>query len=73
MESSVLFVLSSLYGLRAGGICSVVNRVGDKVERFVYDKSNIEKLINAAIESVLILEEWNNKGKMDLSLSGALV
>jgi uridine phosphorylase len=73
MESSALFVLSSLYGLRAGGICSVVNRVGDRAERFVYDKSNIEKLINAAIESVVILEEWSDKGRMDLSLRGGLV
>ena len=73
MESSVLFVLASLYGLKAGGICSVVNRVGDDVEHFTYDKTNIEKLINAAIESVVILEEWADKGIIDLNLKKGLV
>lgn len=55
MEASVIFVLASLYGLRAGAICSVVNRVGETTEHFVYDSKNIDRMIKCALKAVAAL------------------
>jgi uridine phosphorylase len=57
MEASVIFVLASLYALNAGAICSVVNRVGESTEHFVYDSRNIDRMIECALKAVVILSE----------------
>jgi len=56
MEASTLFVLSSLYSLKAGAICSVVNRVGESAEHFVYDNKNIEKMVRCALKGAVMLD-----------------
>lgn len=73
MESSVLFVLSSLYGLKAGAICSVVNHVYEKTGNFVYDRSHIERMTRAALESVAILEKWRRGKRIEVNLDESLL
>lgn len=62
MESSPLFVISRLYGLRSGSICAVlINRTtgeycpGDSEER----------AIDVALEAVKILQEWDERQHED--------
>lgn len=64
MEASIIFTLSSIYGVRAGSICAVLaNRVTDE---FMED-AGIEDCIKVANEAVKILYEWDRlkevKGK----------
>ncbi|MDY6985165.1 MAG: nucleoside phosphorylase [Candidatus Thermoplasmatota archaeon] len=61
MEASILFVLSSLYSLNAGAICSVVNRIGESTEHFVYDNKNIDRMIRCALKGAAILDSWRDK------------
>lgn len=56
MESSLIFTLASIYGARAGCICTVVaNRVTDEL---VVD-AGVEEASKAALEAVRILAEWD--------------
>ena len=55
METSCIFTLSSLYGLRAGAVCAVfANRVTGK-----FNVTGEEKAGKAASEAVNILHEWD--------------
>jgi len=55
MESSIIFTLASLYGLRAGSVCAVfANRIEDRFEIVGEDDA-----IKTAIEAVKILYEWD--------------
>lgn len=55
METSVIFTLASMYGLRAGSVCAVfANRVEDK-----FGVLGEEDAIKTAIEAVKILYEWD--------------
>jgi uridine phosphorylase len=57
MEAATIFVLTGLYGLRAGAVCTVVaNRVTDE---FIY--GGIEKSAAVANLAVQILHEWDAK------------
>jgi len=63
MEASALFVLSSIYGLRAGCICTVfADRLGN-----TFKTEGEEDAARAACEAVKILKEWDclkeRKGK----------
>ncbi len=63
MEASALFVLSSIYGLRAGCICTVfADRLGN-----TFKTEGEEDAAKAACEAVKILKEWDSlkerKGK----------
>jgi len=58
MECATLFVLSSLFGLRAGAVCAVyANRLTDKFETGAGE----EDCIKVANESVKILSEWDEE------------
>lgn len=60
MEASVIFVLASIYGLRAGAVCAAVaNR---ETEEFVAG-AGIEDAVKVANEAVRILHEWNEELK----------
>jgi len=64
METSAIFTLSNIYGVRAGAVCAVVaNRITDE---FVAD-AGVEDAIKVANEAVKILYEWDKikeeKGK----------
>jgi uridine phosphorylase len=55
MESSIIFTLASIYGLRAGSVCAVfANRIEDK-----FGIVGEEDAIKTAIEAVKILYEWD--------------
>ena len=55
MESSVIFTLASIYGLRAGSVCAVfANRIEDR-----FGIVGEEDAIKTAIEAVKILYEWD--------------
>ncbi len=55
MESSVIFTLASIYGLRAGSVCAVfANRIEDR-----FGMVGEEDAIKTAIEAVKILYEWD--------------
>ena len=57
METATIFTLSSLYGLRAGAVCTAIaNRITD---RFVY--GGIEHAIRAANLAVEILAGWDRR------------
>lgn len=63
MEAAALFVLSSIYGLRAGCICTVfADRLGN-----TFKTEGEETAAKAACEAVRILSEWDDlkekKGK----------
>jgi len=56
MEASVIFVLSNIYGLRAGAVCAAVaNRETDEFKPGV----GVEDAIRVANEAVKILSEWD--------------
>lgn len=56
MESSLIFVLSGIYGLRAGSVCAVVaNR---ETEEFKID-AGVDDAIKVANEAVKILHDWD--------------
>ncbi len=58
MESSLLFTLSSIYGARAGCICTAVaNRVTDE---FIVD-AGVKEASRAASEAVRILSDWDEE------------
>ena len=58
MECATLFVLSSLFGLRAGAVCAVyANRLTGKFEAGAGE----EECIKVANESVKILSEWDEE------------
>jgi len=58
MECATLFVLSSLFGLRAGAVCAVyANRLTDKFETGAGE----EDCIKVANEAVKILSEWDEE------------
>jgi uridine phosphorylase len=60
MECATLFVLSSLFGLRAGAICAVyANRVTDEFK----PGAGEESCIKVAVEAVKILNEWDQTKK----------
>jgi len=60
MEASVIFVLASIYGLRAGAVCAVVaNR---ETEEFVAG-AGVENAVKVANEAVKILYEWDEELK----------
>jgi uridine phosphorylase len=60
MECATLFVLSSLFGLRAGAICAVyANRVTNEFK----PGAGEESCIKVANEAVKILNEWDQKKK----------
>lgn len=55
METSIIYTLASIYGLRAGSVCAVfANRVEDK-----FGVLGEEDAIKTAIEAVKILYEWD--------------
>ena len=57
MEASVIFVLSSIYGVRAGSICAAIaNRETDEFSPGV----GIDDAIKVANEAVKILYEWDS-------------
>ncbi len=59
MEASVIFTLASLYGLRAGAVCTVfANRVEDK-----FGVKGEEEVSRVAVEAVKILYEWDEAKK----------
>ncbi|MEM1695751.1 MAG: uridine phosphorylase [Desulfurococcaceae archaeon] len=64
MEASVIFVLASIYGLRAGAVCAAIaNRETDE---FV-PGAGVEDAIKVANEAVKIHSEWMNEAlKTDL-------
>ncbi|MEM4869210.1 MAG: uridine phosphorylase [Desulfurococcaceae archaeon] len=64
MEASVIFVLASIYGLRAGAVCAAIaNRETDE---FV-PGAGVEDAIKVANEAVKIHSEWMNEAlKMGL-------
>jgi uridine phosphorylase len=56
MEASVIFVLSNIYGLRAGAVCAAIaNRETDEFKPGV----GVEDAIRVANEAVKILSEWD--------------
>jgi uridine phosphorylase len=56
METSALFVLSHLYGMRAGSIQAVVaNRVTNRFD----EAGGVQRVCHAACEAVKILSEWD--------------
>jgi len=61
MESSAIFVLSNLHGLRSGTVALIVNRIGSKMrpEEFRVVEREIEGLCRTACESVKILAGWD--------------
>ncbi|MFD2616182.1 uridine phosphorylase [Terrilactibacillus laevilacticus] len=60
MEMATLFTMSSLYGLRAGGVCAVVaNRITDE---FTY--GGIENSIRVGNLAVQILAEWDEMKRL---------
>lgn len=60
MESSAIFVLAGIYGLRAGSVCAVIaNRETDE---FV-PGAGVEEAIRVANEAVKILAEWDEELK----------
>jgi len=59
METSAIFTLASIYGLRAGAVCAVfANRVEDR-----FGVAGEEDAIQKAIEAVKILSEWDGLKK----------
>lgn len=55
METSVIYVLASIYGLRAGSICAVfANRV-----RGEFEAVGEKDAARVAVEAVKILQEWD--------------
>ncbi len=67
MESSALFILSNLYGLRAGTIALVVNKIGrmPNPEESHLIENGLEKLCRTACESVKILHGWDEAMKRE--------
>jgi uridine phosphorylase len=58
METATLFVLCSLFGLKAGTVCAVyANRATGKFEPYAGE----EDCIKVANEAVKILDSWNKK------------
>jgi uridine phosphorylase len=56
MEASVIFILSNIYGLRAGAVCAAIaNRETDEFKPGV----GVEDAIRVANEAVKILSEWD--------------
>lgn len=56
MEASVIFVLSNIYGLRAGAVCAAVaNRETDEFKPGI----GVEDAVRVANEAVKILSEWD--------------
>jgi len=61
METATLYVLCSLFGLKAGSVQAVfANRVTGKVKPFAGE----ENCIKVANETVRILDSWNRKKKL---------
>jgi uridine phosphorylase len=59
MEAATVFTVSSLYGLRAGAVFTVVaNRVDDS---FRYDEKTADPSIQVANLAVRLLDEWDKK------------
>jgi len=59
MEASALFVLSSIYGMRAGCVCTVfADRLGN-----TFKTEGEETAAKAACEAVRILREWDDLKK----------
>jgi uridine phosphorylase len=59
MEAATVFTVSSLYGLRAGAVFTVVaNRVGDS---FRYDGKTTDSGIRVANMAVKLLDEWDKE------------
>lgn len=57
MENSTIFTLASIYGARAGSVCTVVaNRVKD----VLVPDAGVEEAIRVANEAVYILNQWDN-------------
>lgn len=72
MEASVIFVLSKIWGLRAGGMAVVVDNVlkvmgdaekFDPEQAFVHSSDNIEKLALMGNESLWQLYQYDNSKK----------
>ncbi|HVP40740.1 MAG TPA: nucleoside phosphorylase [Candidatus Krumholzibacteriaceae bacterium] len=60
METATLFVLCSLFGLKAGSVCAVyANHATSKFESYAGE----EDCIRVANEAVKILDSWNKKKK----------
>lgn len=60
MEASSLFVIASIYGLRAGCVCAVfANRVEDR-----FEVKGEEDASNVAVEAVKVLYEWEERKKI---------
>ncbi|MGQ9566268.1 MAG: uridine phosphorylase [Candidatus Bathyarchaeales archaeon] len=60
METATLFVISNLFGLRAGSVCAVyANRVTDEFSSHAGE----DDCIRVANEAVKILDEWERKKK----------
>ncbi|MFZ8782739.1 MAG: uridine phosphorylase [Desulfurococcaceae archaeon] len=58
MEASVIFVLSNIYGLRAGAVCAAIaNRETDEFK----PGAGVEDAIRVANEAVKILSEWDSE------------
>lgn len=56
MEASVIFILSNIYGLRAGAVCAAIaNRETDEFKPGV----GVEDAIRVANEAVKILSDWD--------------
>lgn len=59
MEASAIFTLASIYGLRAGAVCTVfANRVED-----TFGVAGEEDAARVAVEAVKILHEWDELKK----------
>jgi len=59
METSAIFTLASLYGLRAGSVCAVY---ADRV-RNEFDVRGEREAAKVAVEAVKILQEWDELKK----------
>jgi uridine phosphorylase len=60
MEAATIFVLSSIYGLRAGSVCAAIaNR---ETEEFIVD-AGVDDAIRTANDAVKILSEWDREVK----------
>lgn len=60
MEAATLFVLSSIYGARAGAVCSIV---ADRVKNKIVPEAGVRDAVHVANEAVKILSEWDEVKK----------
>lgn len=62
MESAIIFILASIYRVRAGSICLCAgNQLLGPLSDEEKAKIRIETTIETAIEAVKILHEWDQK------------